>query len=105
MQTKVEAARIATGAGIPVVLASAASAAAALAGELVGTVFHPTGRRRPTRLLWLAHATEGRGRVVLDEGAVRAVVQRRTSLLPAGLVAVEGSFRSEEHTSELQSRQ
>ncbi len=92
MQTKVEAARIATGAGIPVVLAAAVSASSALAGEQVGTVFHPTGRRRPTRLLWLAHATEGRGRVVLDDGAVRAVVQRRTSLLPAGIVGVEGSF-------------
>ena len=92
MQTKVEAARIATGAGIPVVLTAAPHAGAALAGDEVGTVFHPTGRRRSTRLLWLAHATEGRGRVVLDDGAVRAVVQRRTSLLPAGIVSVEGSF-------------
>ena len=33
-------------------------------GEPVGTLFHPTGRRRPTRLLWLAHATEGKGRIV-----------------------------------------
>ena len=45
--------------------------AAALAGEPVGTLFHPTGRRRPTRLLWLAHATEAKGRLVLDAGAVR----------------------------------
>ncbi len=61
MVTKVEAARIATGAGIPVVLTSARQAAAALAGDQVGTLFHPTGRRRPTRLLWLAHATEATG--------------------------------------------
>jgi len=92
MRTKVEAARIATGAGIPVVLTSAELAAEALAGEPVGTVFHPTGRRRPTRLLWLAHATEGKGRVVLDAGAVRAVTERRASLLPAGITRVEGSF-------------
>ena len=72
MQTKVEAAAIATGAGIPVILTSADQAAAALAGDQVGTMFHPTGRRRPTRLLWLAHATEGKGRVYLDDGAVRA---------------------------------
>ena len=58
MQTKLDAARIATGAGIPVVLAAAERAADALAGEPVGTLFHATGRRRPTRLLWLAHATE-----------------------------------------------
>ena len=92
MQTKIEAARIATGAGIPVVLTSAAQAAAALAGDDVGTVFHPTGKRRPTRLLWLAHATEGKGRVHLDDGAVRALVERRASLLPAGITDVTGSF-------------
>jgi glutamate 5-kinase len=92
MQTKVEAARIATGAGIPVVLTSAAQAAEALAGAPVGTVFHPTGRRRPTRLLWLAHATEPKGALVLDAGAVRAVTERRASLLPAGITAVTGAF-------------
>jgi glutamate 5-kinase len=92
MQTKVEAARIATGAGIPVVLTSADQAAEALAGDSVGTVFHPTGRRRPTRLLWLAHATEAKGRIFLDAGAVRAVTERRASLLPAGITRVMGSF-------------
>jgi glutamate 5-kinase len=92
MSTKVEAARIATGAGIPVVLTSAPQAAAALAGEPVGTLFHATGRRRPTRLLWLAHATEPRGSVVVDAGAVRALTERRASLLPAGVTGVTGTF-------------
>ena len=92
MVTKVESARIATGAGIPVVLTSAARAGEALAGEGVGTLFHPTGRRRPTRLLWLAHATDARGRLLLDAGAVRAVVERRASLLAAGITGVEGTF-------------
>ncbi len=92
MHTKLEAARIATGAGIHVVLTSADRAAEALEGQPVGTVFHATGRRRPTRLLWLAHATEPRGRLVLDDGAVRAVVERRASLLAAGITGVEGSF-------------
>jgi glutamate 5-kinase len=92
MQTKVDAARIATGAGIPVVLTSAARAPAAVTGEAVGTLFHATGRRRPTRLLWLAHATEPKGTLVLDAGAVRAVVERRASLLAAGITGVTGSF-------------
>jgi glutamate 5-kinase len=92
MQTKLEAARIATGAGIPVVLTDMAHARQALAGEETGTHFHPTGRRRPTRLLWLAHATEPKGRVVLDDGAVRAVTERRASLLPAGITGVAGAF-------------
>ncbi|WP_248582488.1 glutamate 5-kinase [Nocardioides sp. InS609-2] len=92
MVTKLESARIATGAGIPVVLAAADQAAAALAGEPVGTLFHATGKKRPTRLLWLAHATEPRGRLVLDTGAVTAVTGRRASLLAAGVTGVEGSF-------------
>jgi glutamate 5-kinase len=92
MVTKVEAARIATAAGIPVVLTSAALAGSALAGDKVGTLFHPTGERSGTRLLWLRHATAGRGSLVLDPGAVDAVVRRRLSLLPAGITAVEGSF-------------
>lgn len=96
MVTKVDAARIATGAGIPVVLTSAAQAAAAVAGERVGTLFHATGRRRPTRLLWLAHATEPRGVLHLDAGAVRAVVERRASLLAAGLTGVSGAFAAGE---------
>ncbi|HEX6872690.1 MAG TPA: glutamate 5-kinase [Micromonosporaceae bacterium] len=92
MVTKVEAARIATGAGIPVLLTSAPLAAAALAGEPVGTIFHQVRRRPAARLFWLAHATTPRGRLHLDPGAVRAVVSRRASLLPAGITAVDGSF-------------
>src|SRR3954447_18595746 len=92
MHTKLEAARIATGAGIPVVLTAAGQVGPALAGQPVGTVFHPTGRRRPTRLLWLAHATEAKGAISLDAGAVRALTERRASLLPAGITAVTGVF-------------
>ena len=92
MQTKVDAARIAGGAGIPVVLTSAENAASALAGDEVGTLFHPGGKRRPTRLLWLAHATEPKGSVTLDPGAVRAVTERRASLLAAGITGVTGTF-------------
>ncbi|MFF5569058.1 glutamate 5-kinase [Streptomyces sp. NPDC012623] len=92
MVTKVEAARIAAEAGIPVVLTSASRAADGLAGRDTGTYFHPTGRRSAGRLLWLEHASTPLGALTLDDGAVRAVVQRRTSLLPAGIAAVEGEF-------------
>jgi glutamate 5-kinase len=92
MASKVGAAQVATSAGVHVVLTSAAHAAAALAGERVGTHFTPTGRRLPTRLLWLRHATTPRGRLLLDEGAVAAVVGRRASLLSAGITGVDGEF-------------
>jgi len=92
MATKVEAAMIASAAGIPVVVAGAASAPAALAGEPVGTYFAAHGRRPATRLLWLKHAAVARGSLHLDSGAVDAVVTRRASLLPAGITGVEGAF-------------
>ena len=91
MGTKLEAARIATGAGIPAVVGHAEQVEAVLTGES-GTWFAPTGKRRATRLLWLAHATEANGELVLDAGAVQAVTTRGTSLLPAGVVAVRGTF-------------
>ena len=92
MVTKVEAAAIANAAGITTVLTSATLVEQALAGEDVGTVFVPTGSRRTSRKLWLAHATTPMGRLLLDPGAVRAVTERRTSLLPAGITGVEGTF-------------
>ena len=92
MITKVDAAMIATEAGIPTVVASADHVAAALAGEPVGTYFAAHGRRPATRQLWLAHAAAAQGRLLLDAGAVRAVVAGRASLLPAGITAVEGEF-------------
>ena len=92
MVTKVEAARIATGFGIPVVLTAARLAGSALRGEEVGTLFEARSHRPAARLFWLAHATAPRGRLHLDPGAVAAVVARRKSLLPAGITAVDGSF-------------
>ena len=92
MVTKVEAARIATGSGIPVILTSAENAADVLDGADVGTWFAPTGRRIRTRRLWLAHAAHTRGRVILDDGAVRAITVGKKSLLAAGVTGVEGEF-------------
>ncbi|WP_371481567.1 glutamate 5-kinase [Kitasatospora sp. NBC_00315] len=92
MVTKVEAARIATGAGIPVVLTAASHAADALAGRPTGTLFLRTGSRSADRLLWLAHASSPRGALHLDEGAVAAVVSGGASLLPAGVTRVDGDF-------------
>ena len=79
-------------AGIATLLTSTDRLDQALAGSDVGTWFAPTGSRRASRLLWLAHATRPRGRLQLDAGAVAAVVDRRLSLLPAGVVGVDGDF-------------
>lgn len=92
MVTKVEAAGIAAASGIPALVTSTANAGAALRGEDVGTWFTPTGKRQPIRLLWLAHLARVLGTLVLDDGAVRAVAERRRSLLPAGVLEVSGAF-------------
>lgn len=92
MKTKVQAAQLATDAGIPVVLTSSGNAAQALSGSDVGTLFYPSGRRRPSRLLWLQHGSESQGQITLDDGAVRALTARKASLLAAGITGVSGSF-------------
>ncbi len=94
MASKLEAARIATHAGVDVVLAAAGAVGDALAGEWVGTWFHASGRRRSRRLLWLAYASRVTGQLTLDAGAVRAVVERNASLLLPGVTAVKGSFEA-----------
>ncbi|HEY0495984.1 MAG TPA: glutamate 5-kinase [Kutzneria sp.] len=100
MASKLAAARLASSAGIPVLLASAADAASALASSTVassapaavGTAFAATGSRLSARRFWLAHAADSTGRLTLDDGAVAAVVTRRRSLLAAGIAGVDGDF-------------
>jgi glutamate 5-kinase len=94
MLTKVEAATMAAGSGIHALVTSTPNAAAALNGEDVGTWFTVSGVRKPVRLLWLAHVASVQGRLVLDDGAVKAVRHHRTSLLPAGISAVHGDFEA-----------
>lgn len=97
MASKVTAALIATGAGIPVLLADAAHARVALAAGVapsVGTAFAPAAKRTGARLFWLRHAASSSGALALDAGAVAAVTGRRKSLLPAGITGFRGDFES-----------
>ena len=92
MATKVEAARIATSAGIAVVLTSLTNVQGAIDGSEVGTIFHAGSHRAPSRALWIAHASTPKGSLLLDAGAVKAILERGTSLLAAGVTAVTGDF-------------
>lgn len=94
MKSKVQAAKIASSAGIPVVMTNWQQLGPAARGEEVGTVFAPIDKRRPRRLLWLAYASSSQGKLYLDAGAQRAVVSANASLLPAGLTRVEGNFEA-----------
>jgi glutamate 5-kinase len=96
MGTKITAAAMAAAAGIPVLLAAAEDVGAALdvaeAGPKVGTAFRPSGRRMSARRFWLRHAADVRGALDLDAGAVTAVIDRRRSLLAAGIHGISGDF-------------
>lgn len=92
MTTKLQAAQIASAAGIPLVLGQASRLKEILAGEPVGTSFSPIYKRRPRRLLWLAHASVARGALYMDPGAVHAVTQSNASLLAAGVTKITGDF-------------
>jgi glutamate 5-kinase len=92
MASKVSAALLAADAGVPVLLASAGDAAIALADASVGTVFAARPDRMSARRFWVRYAAESAGSLTLDAGAVRAVVVRRRSLLPAGITALSGRF-------------
>ena len=94
MITKLAAARSAARSGAATVLCNGRTRnviARVAAGEPVGTLF-TSGSRMASRKHWLAFTAHPRGRVVVDEGAVRALVEKGRSLLPAGIIGVEGSF-------------
>ncbi|MGN6337958.1 glutamate 5-kinase [Mycobacterium sp.] len=92
MTSKMSSALLAADAGVPVLLAAAADAATALTDASVGTVFAARPVRMSARRFWVRYAAEAAGALTLDEGAVRAVVRQRRSLLPAGITAVSGRF-------------
>lgn len=99
MASKVTAAKIAAWSGLPAVIADAGRPgvlAGAVAGEPVGTLVLPRPKRLASRKLWIAFAVGSSGRVVVDDGARRALVEHHRSLLPAGIVAVEGRFGAED---------
>jgi glutamate 5-kinase len=95
MRSKVVAAEMATAAGIEAVIASGLRpgiVTAAAAGEPVGTRCRPQSTRYSSFKLWLKYAKPPQGRVSIDDGAVRALRDGGTSLLPVGVVAVDGEF-------------
>lgn len=95
MFTKMAAARMAMNSGIVMVIASGARdgvVQSVLGGELVGTLFPPTQTRLRFRKRWLAFGARIRGRLTVDKGCAHALQKNGSSLLAAGIQAVEGSF-------------
>jgi glutamate 5-kinase len=96
MATKIQAAKLATGGGAdmfisagnePNVLVRLAS------GEQVGTYFPAAADRMESRKRWMLTGLSVKGNIIVDEGAARVLRERKTSLLPAGVQDVQGSFQ------------
>ena len=96
MQTKLRAARLAARSGASTVIVGGGIERVIdrlKAGEELGTLLLPEKGMLAARKQWLAGHLQTRGRLVVDDGAVRALQSGRSSLLPVGVKAVEGNFR------------
>lgn len=95
MASKLEAARIVTAAGENVIIASGRQAgvlAGIAAGELVGTLFIAQGKTVSPWKRWIGYSAQTRGRLIIDGGACRAIVEQGRSLLAAGILDADGEF-------------
>jgi glutamate 5-kinase len=95
MASKVQAARSAARNGVATVVVAGARAHIVrdtLAGADLGTLFVPSRDRMSSRKHWIAYGARPAGRVIVDAGAHAALARQGRSLLPAGIVSVEGSF-------------
>jgi glutamate 5-kinase len=95
MSAKLKAARIAGAAKIGMYIADGRDPdvlAKIMAGREVGTYFVPARRKTPGRKLWIGYGRAPQGRVVIDQGAARAIVDDGRSLLPAGITDIAGEF-------------
>ncbi|MGC8667707.1 MAG: glutamate 5-kinase [Chthonomonadales bacterium] len=96
MRTKVEAAKIATTAGIRTVIARGRLdrvISRVLAGEPIGTTFLPSNERLRGRKRWIVAGSRPKGSITVNEGAAHRIRSENASLLPVGILEVQGSFR------------
>ena len=95
MASKVGSARIVTLTGMPAVVAPGREPdviTRVLAGDDLGTLFVPGDETLSSRKHWIAYGTKPAGKLVVDDGAARALVENNKSLLPAGITRVDGEF-------------
>lgn len=95
MATKVTAAKKAARFGVPTILAPGKQPGvitAAVSGQEIGTLFLPATDGLNRRKHWIAYTLRPAGKVLVDAGAQKALVEKGTSLLPSGITGVEGRF-------------
>ncbi len=102
MYSKVLAAKQATGHGIPVIIMSGKKSGLLprlMHGEKEGTYFSPQTRRISLKKGWIAYGVKSKGSVYLDDGAVNALTTQGKSLLPSGILKIEGHFEVGDYVS------
>ena len=102
MKTKIEAAQKATVRGINTIILNATKREVfddLLRGKRVGTIFKKTANPMTAKKHWMLHALVSTGKIIVDSGAAKALVQKGASLLPSGITSVEGSFNQGEAVS------
>lgn len=95
MKAKIEAAEMATSYGVPTIVANGRTPhilERLIKGEDLGTLFLPRPKKLNARKHWIAYTLRAKGSVVIDSGAKRAIAEKGKSLLPSGIVDVQGSF-------------
>ena len=95
MKSKIIAAKKVTSIGIPCIIAPGKRKkilSDIMAGKEVGTLFLPQTSRLASRKYWIAFTLRPRGRLIIDDGAKKALLDKGKSLLPSGITAVEGEF-------------
>ncbi|MCJ7521148.1 MAG: glutamate 5-kinase [Dehalococcoidia bacterium] len=95
MATKIEAAKLATASGVVVIIANGHEPDVIIRlvnGETIGTYFQPSTSKLESRKRWLLSQIT-KGRLFLDNGAVKALRQQNKSLLPAGITKITGKFK------------
>lgn len=95
MKAKVSAAQLASDSGVPTIVADGTQPGILqriVAGEEVGTIFLPRSSNLNQRKRWIAVRNRSLGVIIVDAGARQALVQRGASLLPSGILDVEGKF-------------
>ena len=95
MIAKVSAAKLASQWGVPTIIADGTmpgQLGRILDGRRIGTMFHSRADSLPSRKRWIAFRQKSRGAIRVDDGARQALIERGASLLPSGIVEVEGTF-------------
>lgn len=104
MITKLQAAKQCTSSGIPVIITNGSNPRAIediVSGRPAGTLFLPQTSRLNVRKKWIGFVSDSKGAVIIDDGARGAVLKKKRSLLPSGILEIRGEFNARDTISVL----